>query len=107
MARWVSGSVRVLPLRMIESNAETKSVNVVSTSSRPVRTSMMSELGLVYFLLKRLTRNAVKVCVVSMIEDVSHEIYLHQGRFHLEVRCWHGSLQQLGKREPLSAAGRC
>ena len=44
----------------------TKSVNTASTRSSPARTLITSELGFVYFLLKIVTKNTVKVYIVSV-----------------------------------------
>lgn len=50
---------------MIESSAPTKSVNAVSMWSRPDKTSMMSELGFVYFFDRTATRKMLNVCLLS------------------------------------------
>ena len=43
------------------SSAPTKSVNTLSTWSRPAKTEMMSELGFVYFLARTAVRNVLSV----------------------------------------------
>ena len=46
---------------MAVSSVATKSVMTASASLRPVRTDIMSELGLVYFLARAASRKTVKV----------------------------------------------
>ena len=58
-AFWRTSSV--LPFFIVDSRALTKSVNIVSTPSRPARTVMTSELGLGYFLLSMHSKKTVKV----------------------------------------------
>ena len=53
--------IRVLPLLIATSKVATKSVNFASTSSNPARTLMMSELGLLYFLVKTAEKKDVRV----------------------------------------------
>jgi hypothetical protein len=55
----------LLPLRITVSRAATKSDMTASASFRPASTAMMSELGLVYFLVRAASRNTVKVWPVS------------------------------------------
>ncbi len=43
------------------SSAPTKSVNTLSTWSRPAKTVMMSELGFVYFLARTAVKNVLSV----------------------------------------------
>ena len=50
----------VFPELIVLSKAVTRSLNTVSTLSSPARTSIMSELGFVYFLEKTLVKNTVK-----------------------------------------------
>ena len=53
---------QLLPFRMIESSAPTKSVKTASIWSSPASTAIMSELGFVYFFPSTTTRNVLKVC---------------------------------------------
>ena len=55
-------NVLVLPFRTMWSRDPTKSVKTASTWSRPARTVMMSELGLVYFLDRTADRKMLNVC---------------------------------------------
>lgn len=50
---------------MTMSKAATKSAMTASAWWRPASTEMMSELGLVYFLVRAASRNTVKVWAVS------------------------------------------
>ena len=52
--------IPVLPELMFVSSVATRSLNTVSTLSRPANTSIMSELGFVYFFESTLVRNTVK-----------------------------------------------
>jgi hypothetical protein len=49
------------PSSIAVSRVATKSWNAASTLSSPDRTSMMSELGLVYFLVKTMEKKTVRV----------------------------------------------
>jgi hypothetical protein len=49
------------PFLIANSRVATKSWKAVSTLSSPERTSMISELGLVYFLVKTMEKNTVRV----------------------------------------------
>jgi hypothetical protein len=54
-----------------------KSVMTASASCRPARTEMMSELGLVYFLVRAASRKTVKVWPVSLgLHRASEAAYL-------------------------------
>jgi len=67
----------------MESNALTKSVNTVSTLSSPASTSIISELGFVYFLASTATRKVFSVCVRLSVPF--HTVFpcLNSGRSHL------------------------
>lgn len=52
----------LLPFLMSDSSALTNSVKTVSTWSRPARSSIMSELGFVYFLARIETIKVLRVC---------------------------------------------
>ena len=54
---------QLLPLRIMPSNTATKFEITWSTWSRPARTVMTSELGLVYFFFKTQARKTIKVYV--------------------------------------------
>jgi hypothetical protein len=49
------------PFLIAYSRVATKSWKATSTLSSPERTSMISELGLVYFLVKTMEKNTVRV----------------------------------------------
>lgn len=49
------------PLLIAVSSVATRSWKAASTLSSPDRTSMTSELGLVYFLVKTMEKNTVRV----------------------------------------------
>lgn len=75
-----------LPCRMIWSSEETNSVKTASTWSSPAMTLMISELGLVNFLFKAITRNTVKVYLVSWIKNIPiYEDHSHREHFHPRV----------------------
>lgn len=57
----LGGYSRLLPLRTMPSRTVTNSEMTWSTSSRPARTVMISELGFVYFLLRMLVKKTVRV----------------------------------------------
>jgi hypothetical protein len=77
-----------------------KSVMTVSALFRPARTAMMSELGLVYFLVKAASKKAVKVWLVSQWMRLQGpacsylECNLVRGRLGL-LDCVYGTAEEL------------
>jgi hypothetical protein len=65
------GYSRLLPLRTMPSRTATNSEMTWSTSSRPARTVITSELGFVYFLLRMLVKKTVRVSSGLLVDDLT------------------------------------
>ena len=64
---------------MIPSRVPTNSVKTASMWSRPARTSMMSELGLVYFLGSMAEKKVVRV-YMRVLESWQDDVYMYVNR---------------------------
>jgi hypothetical protein len=93
-------NIHVRPVLITVSSVAMKSVMTVSALFRPARTAMMSELGLVYFLVKAASKKAVKVWLVSQWMRLQGpacsylECNLVRGRLGL-LNCVYGTAEEL------------
>jgi hypothetical protein len=78
--------IPVFPELIVLSSAVTRSLKTVSTLSSPASTSIMSELGFVYFLENTLVRNTVRFWLVSRGGYNSRWQYIHQEHSRLMVK---------------------